>query len=143
MPRRQIEGRVHACADVGGRQWRTAHHRRDVHPQDPRGHLTSYELAELDEHESVPYDVVDEARGLLSVVDIANVGELVSLDSSAVLMVIEHAWTSHLEQAVRAANGRIVFRERIPHDVGIAALEASGWPPKGRHGTGATCSGDG
>ena len=33
--------------------------------KDSRGHVTSYELAELEEHELIPYDVVDETRGLL------------------------------------------------------------------------------
>lgn len=90
--------------------------------KDTRGRLTSYELAELEEHELVPYDVVDETRGLLSVEDIAQVGEGVSPNSSAMLLVIEHTWTSQLEQAILAANCRIVLHERIPHDVAIAAL---------------------
>ena len=66
MPRRQVEGRDHACAAsaVDGGALRiidvTFLHR------DAKGR-TSYELAELEEHELVPYDVVDETRGLLSI----------------------------------------------------------------------------
>ncbi len=91
--------------------------------KDGGGHITSYELAELDEHELVDYDVVDETRGLLSVGDIAAIGERVSDEASAILMVVEHAWTATLERAVQAVNGRIVVHGRVPPEVAIAALD--------------------
>ena len=91
--------------------------------KDRGGHVSSYELAELEEHELVDYDAVDETRGLLSVDDIARIGERVSDGASAVLMVIEHAWTAGLQRAVHAANGRIVVHERVPPEVAIAALD--------------------
>jgi hypothetical protein len=43
-------------------------------------------------------------------------------------MVVEHAWTGHLQQAVLGATGRIVVHERISPDVALAALEESGSP---------------
>jgi Family of unknown function (DUF6325) len=91
--------------------------------KDARGAVTSYELAELEEHELVAYDFVDETRGLLSVGDIGTIGARVSPDCSAVLMVVEHAWTTQLAQAVQAANARIVMHERVPADVALAALD--------------------
>ena len=91
--------------------------------KDGRGRVTTSELAELDEHELASYDVVDETLGLLSVQDIAKASERVSNNCSAVLMVIEHTWTGHLEQAVLKANGRIVLQEHVPNDVAVAALE--------------------
>ena len=91
--------------------------------KDPQANISSYELAELDEHELVAYDVVDETRGLLSAGDITKIGAKVAPSSSAMLMVIEHAWTTQLEQAILAATGRIVVHERIPFDVARAALE--------------------
>jgi hypothetical protein len=96
--------------------------------KDRRGHVTSYELAELEEHELIDYDAVDETRGLFSVGDIDSIGERVSDDASAVLMVIEHAWTPRLEQAVHAANGRIVVHERVSPAVAIAALNDCALP---------------
>jgi hypothetical protein len=90
--------------------------------KDRGGHISSYELAELEEHELADYDAVDETRGLLSVGDLDRIGERVSSDASAVLMVIEHAWTAGLERAVHDANGRIVLHERVPPEVAIAAL---------------------
>lgn len=95
--------------------------------KDARGNVTSYELAELQEHELVAYDFVDETRGLLSVGDIGRISARVAPDCSAVLMVVEHAWTTQLAQAVEAANGRIMVHERVPPDVALAALEYGGW----------------
>jgi hypothetical protein len=95
--------------------------------KDLNGQVRSYELAELEEHELLAYDVVDEVRGLLSVADIALIGGRVTVDSSAVLSVVEHAWTTHLEQAVLAAEGRIVVHERVPPAVALGALEHCGF----------------
>jgi hypothetical protein len=91
--------------------------------KDTGGKVTSYELAELQEHELVAYDFVDETRGLLSVGDIGRISARVSPDCTAVLMVVEHAWTAQLDQAVLAASGRIVVHERVPLEVALAALD--------------------
>jgi len=108
--------------------------------KDARGKVTTYELAELEEHELVAYDFVDETRGLLSVGDIGTIGARVSSDCSAVLMVVEHAWTTQLAQVVMAANGRIVVHERVPADVASAALDYyQSSRTLGRNG-GGTCS---
>jgi hypothetical protein len=91
--------------------------------KDAQGRVTSYELAELEEHEFVAYDFVDETSGLLSVGDIGRIGTRVSPDCSAVLMVVEHVWTTQLAQAVLAANGRIMVHERVPAEVALASLD--------------------
>jgi hypothetical protein len=108
--------------------------------KDARGNVARYELAELEEHELVAYDCVDETRGLLSVGDIGKIGTRLSLDCSAVLMVVEHAWTTQLAEAVLAANGRIVVHERVPADVAFAALDYNqSLETRGPEG-GGTCS---
>ena len=111
--------------------------------KDARGNVTSYELAELEEHELVAYDFVDETRGLLSVGDIGKIGARVSPDCSAVLMVVEHAWTTQLARAVLTANGRIVLHECVPPDVATAALEHGGSSRAGGQGGHERCSDDG
>ena len=90
---------------------------------DEQGNVSRYELAELEEHELAAYDFVDETRGLLSAADVSTIGAQVSPDCTAVLMVVEHTWTSQLAQAVLAANGRIVLHERVPSALAWAALE--------------------
>ena len=111
--------------------------------KDAQGNISCYELAELEEHELVAYDVVDETRGLLSTGDIAKIGASVSPDSSAVLMVVEHAWTTHLEHAVLAASGRIVVHERVPSDVARVALEHARASRACDRRGGQSCLGDG
>jgi hypothetical protein len=111
--------------------------------KDARGHVTRYELAELEEQELAAYDIVDETRGLLSVGDIGTIGACVSLDSSALLMVVEHAWTTQLEPVVQAAKGRIVVHERVPDDVASAALDYYQSSRRRDSEGGAVCSGDG
>ena len=143
MPRRQVQGGIllalTSAVDSGALRIIDV---TFVH-KDARGSVTSYELAELEEHELVAYDFVDETRGLLSVGDIGKIGARVSPDCSAVLMVVEHAWTTQLARAVLAANGRIVVHECVPPDVATAALEHGGSSGAGGQGGHERCSDDG
>lgn len=93
--------------------------------KDATGLVSGYELAEIEEYELAPYDIVDETRGLLSASDVRAIGEQITPDSSAILMVIEHAWTAEFEQTVATAECRIVLRERIPTDIAVAAVDKS------------------
>ena len=111
--------------------------------KDAGGRVTSYELAELEEYELIHYDMVDETRGLLSVDDITRVGQRISANSSAVLLVIEHSWTGHLHEAIDGSNGRVVLHERIPTDVANAALDHDAAPREDVQGESGSCSGPG
>lgn len=111
--------------------------------KDAQGNISKHELAELQEHELVAYDFVDETRGLLSVGDIGKIGARVSPDCSAVLMVVEHAWSTRLAQAVLAANGRIVVHERVPTDIASAALDYNHTSRTSGPRGGGICSDDG
>jgi hypothetical protein len=90
--------------------------------KDATGAVTSYELAELDEYESEAFDLVDRTMGLLSVDDLERVAAELRTDSSAALLVVEHAWAEDFERAIRGANGRLVVDARIPDEVARAAL---------------------
>ena len=91
--------------------------------KDDSGAVTSYELAELEEHDAVPFDLVDRTMGLLSVDDLEGIAARLSVGSVAALLVVEHAWADTFERAVRRASGRLVIDERIPDAVARAALE--------------------
>jgi hypothetical protein len=90
--------------------------------KDASGRVTSYELVELEEPELALFDVVGETRGLLSVADIAKVGRSIALNSSAAIIVFDHAWTAELERAILDAKGRVIVHELVPEDVADAAL---------------------
>jgi hypothetical protein len=91
--------------------------------KDASGVVTSYELSELDEQDAAHFDLVDRTMGLLSVGDLERIGDQLATDSSAALIVVEHAWAAALERAVLRAHGRLVVDERIPNDVARAALD--------------------
>ena len=51
--------------------------------------------------------------GLLSEDDIAAIGEVLSLGSSALLVVWENTWAGRLIDAVAGAGGRLVAHDRL------------------------------
>ena len=110
--------------------------------KDASGRVTSYELAELEEHEAIPFDVVDEILGLLSVEDIARISAGLAADSSSAVLVVEHAWAADLERAILVANGRLVADERVPAEIAEAALADAGAPRTSRYSGGGLCSDD-
>jgi hypothetical protein len=93
--------------------------------KDDSGAVTSYELAELEEPDAVPFDLVDRTMGLLSVDDLERIASRLSAGTVAALLVVEHAWADTFEREVRRASGRLVVDERIPDAVARAALEAA------------------
>jgi Family of unknown function (DUF6325) len=108
--------------------------------KDGSGLLATYELAELAESDLITYDFIDETRGLLSVDDVDKIAQRISSGASAILMVIEHAWTVRLEQSVLAAECRIVLHERVPPDIALAALDNGDRPRKARREADDPCS---
>jgi uncharacterized membrane protein len=63
-----------------------------------------------------------EIAGLLSEDDIREIGERLQPNSSAAMIVFEHAWLRRLKEAILNANGRLVAQERIPLEVVERAL---------------------
>ena len=54
--------------------------------------------------------------------DINMIAEQLAENSTAGIMLIENLWAKKTQQAMLAANGRLVMFERIPHDVVEEAL---------------------
>jgi hypothetical protein len=59
---------------------------------------------------------------MITELDIQAVAEKLGNNSTAGLMLIENLWAKKTQQAMLAANGRLVMFERIPHDVVEEAL---------------------
>ncbi len=51
------------------------------------------------------------------------IAEQLADNSTAGIMLIENLWAKKTQQAMLAANGRLVMFERIPHNVVEEALE--------------------
>jgi hypothetical protein len=110
--------------------------------KDSSGTVTSYELAELDEHEAALFDVVDETMGLISVSDIEQIADRLAANSSTAVIVFEHVWAEQLERAIRDADGLVVVREPVPPDLAEAALADLGISKSVIRRGGQACSGD-
>ena len=83
--------------------------------KDEDGNVLSVEMSELDEAIVSQIDpVVSEVASLLGEDDIARIGELLELNSSAAMLLFENAWASTFTTAVRNANGEVLMNELIP-----------------------------
>jgi hypothetical protein len=93
---------------------------------DENGELTVKELEELEDEDRSAYDaVVSDKTDLLSADDTKEIAELIGPDSSAAILVFEHAWATKLRDAIVNAEGELVFSERIPRDVVEEAVAAA------------------
>jgi hypothetical protein len=97
--------------------------------KDAAGVVKSLELTELADHEAALFDpLIGDITGLLSPADVDRVGAALDDNSSAAVLVFEHTWAAELQQAVLDANGVLLAREHIPHDVVEAALAEADTP---------------
>ena len=93
--------------------------------KDRYGVVQAFELDDVeDDVADAMSPLTDEVSGLLSEDDVRQVGEQLEPESSAAMVVFEHAWLRRLREAVVNANGRLVAQERIPPDVVEQALAA-------------------
>ena len=82
------------------------------------------EISELDDDTYATYEaVIADVGGMLGEEDAQQFSGLLEANSSAAVMVFENVWATRFVEAVRNANGELIFNERIPRAV-IEALEA-------------------
>jgi hypothetical protein len=96
------------------------------------GSLMVRELQELDrDHIAVIDPLKAESNQMITQADIDMIAGQLDNNSTAGLMLIENLWAKKVKQSMLDADGRLLFFERIPHDVveealaDIAALAAS------------------
>jgi hypothetical protein len=93
---------------------------------DENGELTVKELEELEDEDRSAFEVVvADQTDLLSETDTKEIAELIGPNSSAAILVFEHAWATKLRDAIVNAEGELVFSERIPRDVVEEAVAAA------------------
>ena len=94
--------------------------------KDAQGAVIAVELNNLPAAEAAPFDDLDgEIDGLLNEEDFQIVAGKLRPNSSAALLVFEHAWATRLRDAVVKSGGRLVDNERIPAAVVEAAMQAA------------------
>jgi len=90
------------------------------------GHVEPLEVSQLAGADALRYESLDaEIDDLVNSEDIAIEAAKLSPDSIAAVLVWEDTWATQFAQAMRAAGGRVVDNDRIPHAVVEAAMRAS------------------
>ncbi len=90
------------------------------------GHAEPLEVSQLAGADALRYESLDaEIDDLVNSEDIAIEAAKLSPDSIAAVLVWEDTWATRFGQAMRAAGGRVVDNDRIPHEVVATAMRAS------------------
>lgn len=93
--------------------------------KDATGAVTILELSDLSDEAKIELDeAIEGVLDLLNDEDLLAIGESLDPGSSAVAIVIEHAWARDLASAVAGSEGQVVLSERIPREVVQAAVAA-------------------
>ena len=82
--------------------------------KDGEGNLVAFEINDLDDD---VYGQIDPYVDEVSSLDIASVGEMLELDSSAALFLFENSWAAKFATAVQNANGQLLMSETVPASV--------------------------
>jgi len=90
------------------------------------GDVSTFELSEREgEPAYEALDIIPETiDGLISEADLAALAENVDAGSTAAVILFEHMWANRLRDMVAAADGTVVYGERIPEAVAEAVAHA-------------------
>ena len=90
------------------------------------GVMSTFELSEREgEAAYEALDLIPETiDGLISEADLTALAENVGAGSTAAVLLFEHMWAHKLRDIVTAADGTVVYGERIPEVVAEAAASA-------------------
>ncbi len=83
------------------------------------GTIESFNTNELDQ----PGQLAGASSGLFTDDDVAEVGELLDTDSTAVMLLYENLWSLPFAKAARQAGGRLVSQGHIPTQAIAAVLD--------------------
>jgi uncharacterized membrane protein len=92
--------------------------------KDEKGDLTILELKDLDGDGVADVVAVVEVDGAIGPEDVELAADGLEPNSSALLLLFENTWAAEVTQAMRDADGELLFMERIPAAVVEKALAA-------------------
>jgi len=92
--------------------------------KDESGELAVVELQDLDDDGVLDVVAVVEVDGAIGPEDVDLAAEVLEPNSSALLLLFENTWAAEVSQAMRDADGELLFMERIPAAVVEEALAA-------------------
>ncbi|MEI6622712.1 MAG: DUF6325 family protein [Actinomycetes bacterium] len=90
------------------------------------GEVTIVEAEEVDTEALGNFDALaGDLLDLLNDDDLAAIGADLDPGSSALAIVFEHKWARGVAAAVAGSNGFVVFDERVPREIVLAAIAAT------------------
>lgn len=93
--------------------------------KDDEGSIAIIELNDLSDETKIELDeAIEGVLDLLNDEDLLIIGDSLDPGSSAVAIVIEHAWARDLASAVAGSEGHVILSERIPREIVQAAVAA-------------------
>ena len=93
--------------------------------KDEKGELTIVELKDVDGDGVADIVAVSEVKSAIGPDDVDEAAQILEPNSSALLILFEHTWAAELTQAMRDADGEVIYMERIPAAVVEQALVAA------------------
>jgi uncharacterized membrane protein len=90
--------------------------------KDEKGELTIVEMKDVDGDGVADIVAVSEIKGAIGPDDVDEAAQVLEPNSSALLILFEHTWAAELTQAMRDADGEVIYMERIPAAVVEQAL---------------------
>jgi uncharacterized membrane protein len=92
--------------------------------KDENGEVAILEVKDVDGDGVADIVAIAEIDGAIGPDDVDDAAQLLEPNSSALLLLFENAWAAEVTQAMRNADGELLFMERIPAAVVEEALAA-------------------
>lgn len=92
--------------------------------KDENGEVAVLEVRDIDGDGVADIVAIAETDGAIGQDDVEDAAELLEPNSSALLILFENTWAAEVTQAMRDADGELVYYERIPAGVVEEALAA-------------------
>jgi hypothetical protein len=93
--------------------------------KDEKGELAIVELKDIDGDGQADLIEVVEVKGAIGPDDVDEAAQVLEPNSSALLILFEHTWAAQVTQAMRDADGELIYMERIPAAVVEQAILAA------------------
>ena len=93
--------------------------------KDEKGDMAILELKDVDGDGKADLIEVVEIKGAIGPEDVDEAAQLLEPNSSALLLLFEHTWAAEVTQAMRNADGELIYMERIPAAVVEQAIVAA------------------
>ena len=94
--------------------------------KDEQGNVAAFEIEELEGNAAKAFQTIESVIGeLVNAADLEMIGNALSPNTSAAVLVWEDVWARKFVEALEGADAVLLDIQRIPRDVVLAALEAS------------------